>query len=230
MATLTPSAAQQRRLAEALRGYDLVKAVAHVMRMLGENGEVRETGCITDGALDAQSSGTKTRKRTSGLKRPPRPGEPALTHITWETGNGETFALAPGNYNPETLATLEPSLPKAPGPPGWEVVFEKPAGEYARFQVIAGSKPVTRNRVKTFGHSLELTTSFLPGAGRLTVDALRRLTRLEECIAIVLCRPLGSHLRFRQRRRHAQPPGPGLPIQISSVKTVASSIVHSPPL
>jgi hypothetical protein len=53
-------------------------------------------------------------------------------------GDGETFALAPENYNPEILAALDRSLPHLPEQPGWGVALDKPAGEYT-LDLMVGS-------------------------------------------------------------------------------------------
>lgn len=52
------------------------------------------------------------------MKRAPRAGESALTHITTGTGDWQTFGLSPENYDLRILAMLDRSLPGLPGPPG----------------------------------------------------------------------------------------------------------------
>jgi hypothetical protein len=188
MRTLTLSDAQSRRLAEALRGYDLGAAVARVMRMIGEDSEVRRTGRISDAALDPGIERYKREEVNGAMKRAPRAGEPALTHTRTDTGDRQVFALAPENYDPRILATLDRSLPSLPGPLGWSIVLDRPAREYQRFAVVAGQKPVSRNRVKAVVKWVELTTSLLPGAARLAADELHMLADLEQCVAIVLLR------------------------------------------
>lgn len=119
-------------------------------------------------------------KIVATMKRPPRPREPALIHIT-NSGHRQRVALARENFDAKTINVIEKNFPRIPGLP-WTV-----AKVDGGFTVLdATGNRISENLVWQVRESIELETTLLADAEKLTADELITLSDLEQYVAIVL--------------------------------------------
>lgn len=119
------------------------------------------------------------------MKRPPNTGEPALRHSTEQTGDVQTFAIAPENYNPAALDAMR-DMTKHPVM-GYllEVLSEYEASVRFIVRRSADQEALTDNRAAWRGIANELalhTTILAP----MPQNEAALMADLEQCAALML--------------------------------------------
>jgi hypothetical protein len=118
------------------------------------------------------------------MRRPPKPGEWALTHFTENTGDSQVFALSDDNYDPQTIGQISettfPNLPLA----HWTISVLGKTG----FALAIRGRPVSRNLMRRTADGIRLSTRLLSGAESLSKHELEVLADCAQCVAVALIR------------------------------------------
>lgn len=116
------------------------------------------------------------------MKRSPLRGEPALTHSTEQTGDVQSFAICPENYDPAALKAMR-SMVREPLM-GYQLAVLDRAPDAIEFAVLrADGTALTNNRAVQSGRNISLHTSILqpmpPAEAGMVAD-------IEQCAALML--------------------------------------------
>jgi len=116
------------------------------------------------------------------MKRPPRPGEPALTHSTEQTGDAQSFAICAENYDPAALRAMR-NMVREPLA-GYQLAVLDRGLDTIEFAVLrADGTALTNNRATQAGRNISLHTSILQP---MPPEEAGMVADIEQCAALML--------------------------------------------